>query len=78
MGTIIRIVVFGVLIIAILALLTPIFTPIANFINSSVDSEIIDMVNYLYDSLPNDLKNIIAVALGVLAVGVGLDLVFRK
>lgn len=78
MGTVIKIVVLGVLIVAVLALVTPIFTPIVNFINASVTSDIIDMANGLFDALPSDVKNIIAVGLSVIAVGLGLDMVFKR
>lgn len=78
MGTIIKIVVLGVLIIAILSLTTPIFSPILTFIQNAVNSDMIDMANGFYDALPSDLKNIIILGLSVLAVGLGLDLVTRK
>lgn len=78
MGTVIKIIVLGVLIVAILSLVTPIFTPILIFIENSVNSDMIDMANGFYDALPSDLKNIIALGLSVIAVGLGLDLVTRK
>ena len=78
MGTVIKIVVLGVLIVAILALITPIFTPIVDFIDAAITSDIIDMANGFFNALPNDLKSIFAVGLSVIAIGLGLDLVFRK
>ena len=78
MGTVIKIVVLGVLIVAILALITPIFTPILDFIDAAITSDIIDMANGFFNALPSDLKSIFAVGLSVIAIGLGLDLVFRK
>lgn len=78
MGTVIKIVVLGVLIVAVLALVTPIFTPIVDFIDAAITSDIIDMANGFFDSLPTDVKNIMAVGLSVIAVGLGLDLVFKR
>ena len=78
MGTVIKIVVLGVLIVAILALITPIFTPILDFIDAAITSDIIDMANGFFNALPSDLKSIFAVSLSVIAIGLGLDLVFRK
>lgn len=78
MGTVIKIVVLGVLIVAVLALVTPIFTPIADFIDAAVTSDIIDFANGFFDALPTDIKNIMAVGISVIAIGLGLDLVFRK
>lgn len=78
MGTVIKIVVLGVLIVAILSLATPIFGPILTFIQDAINSDMIDMANGFYDALPSDLKNLIILGLSVIAVGLGLDLVFRK
>jgi hypothetical protein len=78
MGTAIKIIVLGVLIVAILALVTPIFSPLVTFINNAITSDIIDMANGFYDALPSDLKTIFALALSVVAIGIGLDLVFKK
>jgi hypothetical protein len=78
MGTVIKIIVLGVLIVAILSLVTPIFTPILTFIQNAVNSDMIDMANGFYDALPSDLKNLIVLGLSVMAVGLGLDLVTRK
>ncbi len=78
MGTVIKIVVLGVLIVAVLALVTPIFTPIVDFIDAAITSDIIDMANGFFDALPTDIKNIMAVGLSVIAVGLGLDLVFKR
>lgn len=79
MGTVIKIVVLGVLIVAILSLATPIFGPVLTFIQDAINSDmIVDMANGFYDALPIDLKNLIILGLSVIAVGLGLDLVFRK
>lgn len=78
MGTVIKIVVLGVLIVAILSLVTPIFTPILTFIQDSVNSDMIDMANGFYDALPSDIKALIVLGLSVMAVGLGFDLVTRK
>lgn len=78
MGTVIKIVVLGVLIVAILALITPIFSPIVDFIDAAITSDIIDMANGFFNALPADIKSIFAVGLSVIAIGLGLDLVFRK
>lgn len=78
MGTVIKIVVLGVLIAAILSLATPIFGPVLTFIQDAINNDMIDMANGFYDALPSDLKNIIILGLSVIAVGLGLDLVFRK
>jgi uncharacterized metal-binding protein len=78
MGTVIRIVVLGVIIVAIIALVTPVVTTIFNFIVSATNSEIIEMANLWFGAIPSDLKNIMAVGLSVLGVGLGLDLIFRQ